>query len=78
MKNYIDLHIHSKYSDDGEYTPAQLVEMCEEKGIRIMALADHNTAEGVLKAKKKSRRTWLDPYGNKQSHGLASQYAEPT
>ena len=54
MKNYIDLHIHSKYSDDGEYTPAQLVEMCAEKGIRIMALADHNTAEGVLEAKKRA------------------------
>lgn len=54
MKNYIDLHIHSKYSDDGEYTPAQLVEMCAERGIRIMALADHNTAEGVLEAKKRA------------------------
>ena len=24
----IDLHMHSFYSDDGEYTPTQLVDMC--------------------------------------------------
>lgn len=26
MEKYIDLHMHSKYSDDGEFTPTQLVE----------------------------------------------------
>jgi predicted metal-dependent phosphoesterase TrpH len=31
MKNYIDLHIHSKYSDDGEFTPETLVEKCRER-----------------------------------------------
>lgn len=24
MEKYIDLHMHSKYSDDGEFTPTQL------------------------------------------------------
>ncbi len=24
----IDLHMHSRYSDDGEYTPSELVEQC--------------------------------------------------
>lgn len=24
----VDLHMHSFYSDDGEYTPTQLVDMC--------------------------------------------------
>ena len=27
MEKYIDLHMHSKYSDDGEFKPAELVEM---------------------------------------------------
>lgn len=26
----IDLHIHSRYSDDGEFTPAQLVDMAAQ------------------------------------------------
>lgn len=38
----IDLHMHSFYSDDGEYTPTQLVDMCHESGIQIMAITDHN------------------------------------
>lgn len=38
----IDLHMHSFYSDDGEYTPTQLVDMCHESGIQIMAIAHHN------------------------------------
>ena len=38
----IDLHMHSFYSDDGEYTPTELVDMCYASGIQIMAIADHN------------------------------------
>ena len=43
MKNYIDLHMHSYYSDDGEYTPEQLVTFCHQRGIDIMAITDHNS-----------------------------------
>lgn len=55
MKNYIDLHMHSMYSDDGEYTPKQLVEMCHEKGIRIMAIADHNSVKAIDEASQKAQ-----------------------
>ena len=41
MEKFIDLHMHSLYSDDGEFTPTQLVEKCYDAGIRIMAIADH-------------------------------------
>lgn len=40
--DFMDLHLHSCYSDDGEYSPAELVEKCAECGIKIMAIADHN------------------------------------
>lgn len=55
MKNYIDLHMHSHYSDDGEFTPSQLVEMCYKKGIKIMAIADHNSVKAIQKAKVKAK-----------------------
>jgi predicted metal-dependent phosphoesterase TrpH len=42
---YIDLHMHSRYSDDGEFTPEQLVEECQAAGLRIMAITDHNCAK---------------------------------
>lgn len=47
MKEYIDLHMHSVYSDDGEFKPAELVEKCARAGVEIMAIADHNSVKGV-------------------------------
>ena len=48
-KSYIDLHMHSLYSDDGEFTPTQLVEMCHEAGVKIMAIADHNWVKAITR-----------------------------
>ncbi|MDD3810565.1 MAG: PHP domain-containing protein [Erysipelotrichaceae bacterium] len=47
MKNYIDLHMHSLYSDDGQYSPEQLVEIGIQNNCKIMAIADHNSVKGV-------------------------------
>lgn len=52
MEKYIDLHMHSKYSDDGEFTPIQLVEQCHEAGIKVMAIADHNSVKAIDEAKE--------------------------
>ncbi|MEJ6951421.1 PHP domain-containing protein [Natronospora cellulosivora (SeqCode)] len=43
-----DLHVHSIFSD-GSYSPEQLVDMAIEKGLKAIALADHDTVEGVEK-----------------------------
>ncbi|RBP63341.1 hypothetical protein DES36_11084 [Alkalibaculum bacchi] len=50
--NKIDLHMHSIYSIDGEYTPKQLVKMCAQKSVKVMALTDHNSIKGVAEAKE--------------------------
>lgn len=52
MNKFIDLHMHSLYSDDGEFSPSELVRKCKDKGIRIMAIADHNSVRGVHEAKE--------------------------
>lgn len=54
-KSYIDLHMHSFYSDDGEFTPIELVEMCHEAGIQIMAIADHNWVKANKEAAKHAK-----------------------
>ncbi len=46
----IDLHMHSRYSEDGEFTPAELVEQCAEKGIFMMSVTDHNCAKANKEA----------------------------
>ena len=42
----IDLHTHSYYSD-GTYAPEALVAMAEKKGLKAIALCDHNTVGGL-------------------------------
>jgi len=51
MEKFIDLHMHSLYSDDGEYSPTQLVDKCYDAGIKIMAIADHNSVKAIGEAK---------------------------
>ena len=43
MEKLMDLHMHSYYSDDGEFSPGELVRQCGMNGIRIMSIADHNS-----------------------------------
>lgn len=42
----LDLHMHSKYSDDGQYEPTELLKMCNAAGLDMMAIADHNSVRG--------------------------------
>lgn len=56
MKNYIDLHMHSIYSDDGEFLPTELVWQCRDAGIRIMAVTDHNSVKANKEAKEEADR----------------------
>jgi predicted metal-dependent phosphoesterase TrpH len=51
----IDLHTHSVYSD-GYFTPEEVVEKAYNKGVRTLALSDHDTLQQVpdfLEAAKK-------------------------
>ncbi|MHB1296460.1 MAG: PHP domain-containing protein [Anaerolineae bacterium] len=45
----IDLHVHSSASD-GLFTPRQVVELALAKGLRAIALTDHDTVDGVADA----------------------------
>ena len=47
-----DLHTHSKYSSDGWIDPKMLVKTAIKKGLSGIAVTDHNTIKGGLKAKK--------------------------
>ena len=46
MDNICDLHVHSAFSD-GTLTPAELIRLAEESGVRAIALCDHNTVAGL-------------------------------
>lgn len=56
----MDLHMHSCMSDDGEYSPKQLMQMCKEAGLQVVAIADHNTVEAIPEAKEEAMKLGLD------------------
>jgi predicted metal-dependent phosphoesterase TrpH len=58
MSVRIDLHLHSTASD-GAYAPAELVQMALARGLRVIALTDHDTTEGIAEALSVAQGTRL-------------------
>ena len=48
----LDLHIHSKYSEDAVGTPSDIIKVLKKKGIHGMAITDHNSIKGSIEALK--------------------------
>ena len=46
----LDLHMHSVYSEDGEFAPAELVRRCKAAGVDFMAVTDHNSMRAEAEA----------------------------
>jgi predicted metal-dependent phosphoesterase TrpH len=49
-----DLHIHSTASD-GRLTPAEVVREAAKKGLKFIALTDHDTTDGIAEAKETTK-----------------------
>jgi 3',5'-nucleoside bisphosphate phosphatase len=43
MNGFVDLHIHSDRSSDGDYSPEELVGFAREHGFSVISIADHDT-----------------------------------
>lgn len=50
-----DLHTHSTASD-GQYTPAEVVRLAQNRGIEALALTDHDTLDGLEEAVQAGKR----------------------
>lgn len=55
----VDLHTHSNKSD-GSDPPAQLIEKAAAKGLRAVALTDHDTQEGIPEAAEAAARRGIE------------------
>ena len=55
----IDLHTHSRASD-GTQTPAELVHAGSSAGLDVLAITDHDTADGWGEAERAARETGLE------------------
>lgn len=45
-EKYVNLHIHTTYSD-GKCTPDKILQQVKEIGLKYFAITDHNTVEGL-------------------------------
>lgn len=83
----IDLHIHTNASD-GTLSPTQVVEEARDAGLAVIALADHDTTDGVAEAVESGRRHDVevvpgveisaeDPRGEVHILGYWMDYASP-
>ena len=54
----IDLHCHSTASD-GALSPATVVERAHMRGVRVLALTDHDTIEGLPEAQQRAAELGL-------------------
>ena len=59
---YIDLHMHSLFSD-GTDSPDELVRRAKEAGLSMIALTDHNTLDGIMDFRKACRRHGMTGIG---------------
>jgi 3',5'-nucleoside bisphosphate phosphatase len=50
LKNVIDLHSHTLYSD-GSASPAQLIALAHSHGARAIAITDHDTVAGLAEGR---------------------------
>ena len=47
MSSEIDLHVHTLYSQDGEWPPRRILEEARRAGVRFLAFADHDSVAAV-------------------------------
>jgi len=57
--NRVDLHLHSTASD-GVCTPSEVAHLALERGLRTIALTDHDTLAGVAEAQRAAAGTELE------------------
>jgi predicted metal-dependent phosphoesterase TrpH len=74
-----DLHIHTTHSD-GNYTPAQVIDLARRSGLSAVAITDHDTLAGFAEARAAAEGTPVEvipaaeitcEYGGKDLHLLA-------
>lgn len=52
MTLYADLHLHTTASD-GSLSPAEVVDRAAELGLRVIAITDHDTVQGIQAAQQR-------------------------
>lgn len=52
---YADLHVHTNYSD-GTHSIEEVIRLAKNRGIKVVAITDHDTLYHYVKLKKLVKR----------------------
>lgn len=58
--NTTDLHVHSKYSNDGEFEIQEIVDRCICNKVKALSVTDHNSISGINEAIQVCRNSAID------------------
>ncbi len=59
MKRYVDLHIHSSYSD-GSWTPAEIVDRAARYELAAISITDHDAVGGIAEGMAAAQKAGID------------------
>ncbi|MGH4121223.1 PHP domain-containing protein [Clostridium sp.] len=59
MSYNIDLHVHS-YMSDGTYSPKEIIQLAFKKGVKAIALTDHDNIDGIHEAEEEALKYNID------------------
>ena len=51
METWLDLHMHTKYSMDGQFEPADLIRQCADAKVQAVAVTDHDSTRAIPEAR---------------------------
>lgn len=60
MSGRVDFHVHSNRSCDGDFSPAELVDLARGKSFRAISIADHDTVAAYPEAVELGRKAGVE------------------
>ncbi len=60
MLAQVDLHIHSKYSSDGDLSPQEIILLAQEKKLKAISIADHDSVAAYPEALEQAEGTEVE------------------
>ena len=57
---FVDLHIHTFYSGDAQYSPEEIFKFAADAGVSALAITDHDTVAAVPKGRELSSQTGIE------------------